>query len=444
MEQVLIWPAQYPMLLKGLIEQNGAYILDAIEAWPNCQQIKDEQGVTTTVLPPLFYLAWLRPLEPFEACYFQHIDDYDDKQRQYVNSVIQHIEDNETDQDELIKTLIQRLGQYSNIQVQVQDQHLSFVELLCDKQYEKTLIWLLEIGVKFSAKEIVSLWCNSSQEIHTALLTHLDTCMLDRAATAKLATDSLLDGQLTFELLCAMCDEDEVSGLLEQALLFQLTQQQVKQSAIITLVTQGAKGTARDSSGRSAIMLAVENGFVSAVETMLPHHNVNELDESGRNLMHYAAASNSAAMIEMIFEHGDDPTLADIHGDTPYRVAMKNQALTSKQTFEQHGIIELSNEAKYQKIKTVHILYAFAAILLPLQLFLFFTDEVDEKTIATLVTTAASIAIFVFARRKRSNPLYPNSSTPWSLIGVNALAWLSIGVQVLFSVLVLIAVLSLQ
>ena len=241
-----------------------------------------------------------------------------------------------------------------------------------------------------------------------------------------------------------MCDKDEVTGLLEQALLFQLTQQQVKQSAIITLVTQGAKGTARDSSGRSAIMLAVENGFVSAVETMLPHHKVNELDESGRNLMHYAAASNSAAMIEMIFEHGDDPTLADIHGDTPYRVAMKNQALTSKQTFEQHGIIELSNEAKYQKIKTVHILYAFAAILLPLQLFLFFTDEVDEKTIATLVTTAASIAIFVFARRKRSNPLYPSSSTPWSLIGVNALAWLSIGVQVLFSVLVLIAVLSLQ
>ncbi|PCK31274.1 ankyrin repeat domain-containing protein [Pseudoalteromonas piscicida] len=444
MEQVLIWPAQYPMLLKGLIEQNGAYILDAIEAWPNCQQIKDEQGVTTTVLPPLFYLAWLRPLEPFEACYFQHIDDYDDKQRQYVSGIIQHIEENGTDPDELIKTLIQRLGQYSNIQMQVQDQSLSFVELLCDKQYEQTLIWLLEVGIQFSAKEIIFLWCHASEDIHAALLSNIDNCLLDRSATAKLATDSLLEGEQTFELLCAMCDKEEVEGLLEQALLFQLTQQQVKQSAIITLVTQGAKGIAKDINGRSAIMLAIENGFVSAVETMLPHHKVNELDGSGRNFMHYAAASNSAAMVEMIFEHGDDPTLADVHGDTPYRVAMKNQALTSKQTFEQHGIIELSSDAKYQKIKTVHMLYALAAILLPLQLFLFFTDEVDDKTIATLVTTAASIGVFALARKKRSNPLYPLNSTPWSLLGVNALAWLSIGIQVLFSVLVLIAVLSLR
>ncbi|RXF06110.1 ankyrin repeat domain-containing protein [Pseudoalteromonas sp. PS5] len=444
MEQVLIWPAQYPMLLKGLIEQNGAYILDAIEAWPNCQQIKDEQGVTTTILPPLFYLAWLRPLEPFEACYFQHIDDYDDKQRQYVNSVTRHIEENGVEQDELIKTLIQRLGQYSNIQMQLQNQSLSFIELLCEKQFEKTLIWLIEVGIQFAPEEVVSLWCNSEEAIHATLLDNLETCVRDRDETAKLATDGLLDGRQTFELLCAMCDQDEVAKQLEQALLFQLTQQQVKQSAILTLVNQGAKGVAKDSKGRSAIMLAIENGFVSAVEPMLTYHNVNELDECGRNFMHYAAASNSTAMIDMIFDHGDDPTLADIYGDTPYRVAMKQQALTSKQTFEQRGIIELSNDAKYQKIKTVHMLYAFAAILLPLQLFLFFTDEVDEKTIATLVTTAASIGIFAIARRKRSNPLYPNNSTPWSLLGVNALAWVSIGIQVLFSVLVLIAVLSLR
>ena len=113
MEQVLIWPAQYPTLLKGLIRENGAYILDAIEAWPDCQQTTDEQGVVTTVLPPLFYLAWLRPLEPFEACYFQHIDDFDDKQRHYVNSVLQHMDSNGSEHSTLLNTLIQRLGKYS-------------------------------------------------------------------------------------------------------------------------------------------------------------------------------------------------------------------------------------------------------------------------------------------------------------------------------------------
>ena len=80
--------------------------------------------------------------------------------------------------------------------------------------------------------------------------------------------------------------------------------------------------------------------------------------------------SNSAAMIELIFNHGDDPMLADIHGQTPYRVAMKNQALSAKQAFEELGIIELSSDAKY-KNKNVHLLYGLATTSLPLQLLLF-------------------------------------------------------------------------
>ncbi|WP_419149328.1 ankyrin repeat domain-containing protein [Pseudoalteromonas 'SMAR'] len=444
MEQVLIWPAQYPTLLKGLIEENGAYILDAIEAWPDCQQTTDEQGVVTTVLPPLFYLAWLRPLEPFEACYFQHIDDFDDKQRHYVNSVLQHMHSNGTEHSTLLNTLIQRLGQYSNIQLQMQEQQLSFVELLLNQGLQATLVWLLEVGMQFSASELVTLWCDGDEAIRSAILEKSEQCMEDKTATAKIATDKLLEGEQTYELLCAIADEQEVSALLEQALLLQLSQKQAKQSAILTLVNQGAKGTAKDSQGRSALMLAVEKGFVSAVEAMLPSHDVNELDEAGCNLMHYAAVSNSAAMVEMIFNHGDDPMLADIHGQTPYRVAMKNQALSAKQAFEEHGIIELSSEAKYQKIKNVHLLYALAAVLLPLQLLLFFTDSINDKTIATLVTTGVSIALFSVARRQRRNPLYPSSATPWSLLGVNCLAWLSIAVQLLFSVLVLVAVMSLQ
>ena len=78
MENVLIWPKEYPLLIKGLVEQNGAYILDALEAWPACHSTNEDDGVCTTVLPPIYYLSWLTPLEPFEECYFQHISEFDE------------------------------------------------------------------------------------------------------------------------------------------------------------------------------------------------------------------------------------------------------------------------------------------------------------------------------------------------------------------------------
>ena len=40
MENVLIWPKEYPLLVKGPIEQNGAFILDALDAWPACRSTR--------------------------------------------------------------------------------------------------------------------------------------------------------------------------------------------------------------------------------------------------------------------------------------------------------------------------------------------------------------------------------------------------------------------
>ncbi|WP_440053420.1 ankyrin repeat domain-containing protein [Pseudoalteromonas sp. T1lg65] len=445
MEQVLIWPAQYPMLLKGLVEQNGAFILDALEQWPSCQTSTDDQGVSTTVLPPLFYLIWLRPIEPFEACNYQHIDDYDDKQREYVGMLIQQVQASNMPLQEFTQMLIQRLGQYSNIQMQIDCDFCSFARLLIEKEGFAILTWLIESGMSFDAESLCQLWNTEQQELQQAIVNHIDTCSSDQQQAKQIATEKLESGESTYGLLKALCEDDEgVQKQLEQALLSQLRQEQVKQSIVLNLVNQGAIGTAKDEQGRTSLMLAAEKGFVSVVENLLEHHPADELDHRGRNLMHFAAASNSAPLIELLFAKGVDATLLDSQGESPFRVAMREQALEAKRAFQNHGIIELSQDAKFAKIKTVHLLYAFTAIIMPLQIFLFFTELVSDKTLATLATTGLSLVLFGLARRKRKNPLYPTISTPWSLWGVKALAWVSVGVQVLFSALVIITVINLR
>ena len=120
MEKVLIWPSQYPLLLKGLAEQNGAFILDALEAWPHCQTEVDAQGVESTILPPIYYLIWLKPLEPFDACYFQHIDEYEETQISYTDMLLAHFSQSGLDKQSIVLMLIKRLSQYSQLQPQIE------------------------------------------------------------------------------------------------------------------------------------------------------------------------------------------------------------------------------------------------------------------------------------------------------------------------------------
>ncbi|CAH9054653.1 hypothetical protein PSECIP111951_01082 [Pseudoalteromonas holothuriae] len=437
MEHVLIWPSQYPLLLRGLVEQNGAFILDALEAWPNCITSKDEQGVEATVLPPLFYLQWLKPIEPFESCYFQHIDEYDEQQQAYTAQLFAHIEQSGMTRQELSVMLLERFAQYSDLTLQKDAvSYPNFFDLLVSLKYEQVFTWCLTTGMTLTPQEVSGTWEKVS--FRAAVEANIDTCISDRPATATIATERLLQKQGEFyQLLELLCDDKEqVAQLLEQALLNQVISDDVKQPELINLLTRGAKGTERDAQGRSALMWAIEKGFVNVVEKLLPNHDINDTDLQGQTMMHFAVKSNLASMIELIIQHGVDATKEDAQCQSPYRLAMKTPLLVAKKTLEKKGVKELSEQGKWLKIKQVHFLYALVSLLLPVQLLLFFSEYIEDKSLLVGVATALGLLLFGSARSVRRGQLYPNMSHPWSLKGLSALSWFSVSAQILFALLI--------
>ncbi|MBE0367481.1 ankyrin repeat domain-containing protein [Pseudoalteromonas aurantia] len=441
MEHVLIWPAQYPLLLRGLAEQNGAFILDALESWPTCETSIDEQGVEATILPPIFYLLWLKPLEPFESCYFQHIDEYDEQQQAYSQQLFEHLDSTGMTRQSLTATLLERLLEYSDLQLQIDSvANPSFFELLLHRRYFQVIKWGVTQGLKMEAVDVCNAWVH--EDLREAIIHALPNCIIDISETTKRATQNLLKGDEYYSLLKELCDDEELTSLLEQALLAHVMQDQAKQSVLIAFISQGAQGHAKDELGCSAFMWAIEKGFVNVVEQLLPYQDIKCIDDMGQTCLHYAVRSNLPSMVKVILNAGCDPHQRDVSELTAYRLAMKNGALAARKVLEEFGVIELSEQAQYNKIKQVHALYALAILLLPLQLFFFFHDNLSAKQEFVWGSALLGVSVFVLARGIRGGPLYPSRIHPWSLKGLSALSWLSISLQGMFSLLVLITLLG--
>lgn len=441
MEHVLIWPAQYPLLLRGLAEQNGAFILDALEAWPKCETTKDEQGVETTILPPVFYLLWLKPLEPFESCYFQHIDEYDEQQQAYTLQLFEHLDSTGMTKQSLTYTLLERLSHYSDLQLQVDSVNTpSFFSLLLNHCYYQVVQWALTYGLKMSAEDLCEAW--AKEDLRGVITDTIPGCVSDMTGTIEKATNNLLEGAEYYSLLTQLCNDVELTQNLEQALLAHVLQDQAKQSTLMAFINQGAKGTAKDDKGSSAFMWAIEKGFINVVEQLMPEQDVNDIDDMGQTCLHYAVKSNLPNMVELILAAGVDPHHRDVSDKSAYKLAMKRGATAARKVLEAHGIIELSEEAQYNKIRQVHALYALAALLLPLQLFFFFHDGLSIKQGLVWGATLIGVCLFTLARGVRSGPLYPSKPHPWSLKGLSALSWVSISLQGMFSLLILVTLLG--
>ncbi|MCF6437933.1 ankyrin repeat domain-containing protein [Pseudoalteromonas luteoviolacea] len=443
MEQVLIWPSQFPLLLKGLVEDNGAFILDALEAWPECEVVKDEQGVIFQVLPPIFYVAWLKPLDPFESCFFQHIDDYDEEQHYYVAQLLNHIEQAGVSRDELTVKLLGCLSQYSSIASQAKIQNkISFIDLLLKYKQFKTLCWLLPKGFVLSPAQTCELWIHGGQHSRDCLTACYKEVLENMALTQAEAVQSLNNGYDCEGLLTLLCNEEERLQILDNALLEQVMSGAAKQSSMLSLIEKGARGHGADSAGKSAMMWIVEKGFVSAAQALKEFHGGISLDDLGRNLMHYAVLSNSRPMLELVEDMGVDPRLADAAGCTPYRLATEHQSVNSKKYLEKRGIIELSEEAKYQRILRVYILKAFTVLILPLQLVLFLDVDRDNKLSMVLLLSSCTLFIFALARLLKNRRLFPTTKLPLSLRFLGALSWVSLFIQAIFTVVMCLAVVT--
>ncbi|MFC3032402.1 ankyrin repeat domain-containing protein [Pseudoalteromonas fenneropenaei] len=444
MEQVLIWPKEYPLLVKGLAEQNGAFILDALEAWPSCKTATDEQGVNATVLPPLYYLQWLKPLEPFEACYFQHIAEFDDASQSYIQRLISHFNQLEMGHEAQVLALLEPFCQYSDLACQAHcDAPLSLFKLLYDKRLFNVLLFCLERGAKLHADDVMLLW----QEVALReRLTPFITAQSDTLTGLKeAAIAAMAKGEDYYTLLTLLESGDDLNTLLEQALLALLSQEQAKQTMAMRFIQQGATGSVRNEAEQSAWHLAAQHGFVEVIENLAqacPTH-LSSQDKDGNTALHFAVQGNALEMMRKLIQLGDKPQQRNHDNLTPYGLAVQLRRQAMVKCLEQEfALKELSEQAQLSRMSWVHGLYALALLCLPLQLFFFFDESFAAKSEVTLTATLMAVMALIAATRVKRGKLYPQRRHPWSWHILVALSWLAGVCQLGLSALVLLTLLT--
>ena len=414
MEKVLIWPEQYPLLLKGLIEQNGAFILDALEAWPTCST-RIEENVSSTTLPPLYYLIWLQPREPFEECTFQHISDFNEQALHYIQAAKDYFVSNEYTAEQVSELLLERLAQYANVNAQIEvESPLSLARLLFEQRYFSLLENLLKRDVKLSCNDILLLW--QEVDFRGRFAPFLPHCADDLTALLELTKAELVNGNDCFTLLQTISDEGNLQLLLEQALLSHLQSEQAKQSMALRFIEQGANGAISNDEGQTALMLAAQKGFVSVVEALLKEASLDAKDNQGNNALHYAVDADNSPCLTLLLRAGANFHAKNNDGLSCYRYAVEQHKKSLVRLMEREfGIKELSPEGQYRRIAKVHMLHALVMLLLPLQLFFFFDEHTEFKSELTLLFTLLSVVAIFFAISLKRCALYPHIRHPFGL-----------------------------
>ncbi|MBQ4833305.1 ankyrin repeat domain-containing protein [Pseudoalteromonas sp. MMG010] len=442
MENVLIWPKEYPLLIKGLVEQNGAFILDALEAWPQCRSTNEDDGVCTTVLPPIYYLVWLLPLEPFEECYFQHISEFDEQAHQYISAAKAHYLENDYSSESLSLLLCQRLENYATVAAQSQvSTELSLLSLLFDKRYFTLIEHALSYGAKASSYDILALW--KEVDFRERLSSFIPDSVDNISHLAELASAKVANGKDYFTLLKQVSPDVDSLVLLEQALLAHLSSDNAKQTMATRFIEQGASATLANAENKTAFMYACEKGYVKVVETLLAQQDINAVDSIGNSALHYAVLSKNESLMVLLLKAGYDFRLRNNEGLSCYRLAVHIKAMNLVKCLERDfGIKELSPQGQYLRIKKVHILHALVAILLPLQLFFFFEQDLAIKSELTLGLTMFTAVCFFFATSLKRCSLYPHIKHPWGLFLLRTVSLISLIAQLGLAVIVALAALS--
>lgn len=443
-ENVLIWPKEYPLLLKGLLEQNGAFILDALEAWPQCDTAVDEQGIESTILPPLYYLLWQKPAEPFEQCFFQHIYEFDDELLTYVESAYQHLVTQLEHKEAIAELLLERIAPYASTSEQVKmATPVSLTGLCMHLRFFKVFNLLLKQGLTLSDQDTLAVWQDDDFRELSLEYIKQGTTLRTPDTLIDIISEELNQGGDFFDLLIAIKGEDYDHHILEKALLAHIQRDDAMQSVCIRFLEQGAKGTLLDANGMSAAMWAAKKGFASLLAQLLDKDTINNQDHHGNTVLHYCVYSLNEECVSLSLNGGINYHLVNKDGLSPYRLAVAEKYDTVVKQFEQKfGIKELSNEEKMKRIKVVHLLHALIIFLSPLQLFFIFTEQLTIKSEISFVITLSSMIMMFYALTLKSSSLYPNFKHPFSLTLLRVLSPLAIALQLIISVIIVISVLS--
>lgn len=99
------------------------------------------------------------------------------------------------------------------------------------------------------------------------------------------------------------------------------------------LIRQGANAQVRDVYRYTPLLRAVDNGFLQAAALLLslPETDVHARDEYENTALHHAVFSNEEAMVNLLLDHGADPTMKNRNGlsavDVVQSMSSHSQAL---------------------------------------------------------------------------------------------------------------------
>jgi hypothetical protein len=438
LERVLVWPEAYPLLIKGLLEQNGAFILDALEAWPKCQTTTDNQGISSCVLPPLYYLLWQQPAEPFEQCFYQHIAEYDEPAQSYIQDVLHQLKLQLGNKEAISELFLTRIEKYAPITDQITIEFdLSLTSLLMDLRYFKIFHQMLALELKLSCRDVLIIW--QDHDFRKVALDFIKSNFKgDLSELVDEISTRLKNGEDYFDLLIAMSDEEVDNRLLERALLFHISQPDAKQSLCMRFIQQGAKGEISDKEGLTALIWSVKQGFSNVFDALINRDRNNETDAHNNNLLHYAVRARNLDIMSKALKLGVNYRQSNHAGLTPYRLAVDLEYLDVVKHLEQKfGIKELKKEEQMGLVKTVHMLHAIVCLIFPLQLFFIFSDNLSIKTEIAIATTLISMALFAYATLLKRSSLYPTFKSPvtFSIIKVFSPIFLALSLLLLFIIL---------
>ena len=190
-------------------------------------------------------------------------------------------------------------------------------------------------------------------------------------------------------------------------------------------------------------MWAAEKGYVNVVEMLLQYQDKKAVDIKGNTALHYAVMSKNESLMILLLKAGYDFRARNNDGLSCYRLAVSIKASNLVKCLERDfGIKELSPEGQLDRIKKVHVLHAVVALLLPLQLFFFFDENITIKSELTLFMTMTAVVCFFFATNLKRCSLYPHVKHPWGLFLLRMMSVFSLVSQLGLACIVGLAALS--
>lgn len=109
------------------------------------------------------------------------------------------------------------------------------------------------------------------------------------------------------------------------------------------LLDHGADaGHCDNHAGGSAVDRAVGCGVIPVVKLMLKHHTkFGNVDDNGRNLVHWASAEGCPGIVDMLHDEGLETNYQDKIGSTPLHEASRHGNIEATDALLQLGVIHL-------------------------------------------------------------------------------------------------------